>query len=119
MKLRFLLSALLLLPISAQAITVKGGRQCNEWTEIRAEAGNGKQAAKLDEMTTKYWIIGYLSALAGVQSDMLRNDPLKDTKNDKIYGSIDTFCQANPEQSLQDAITALWLDIARFKKKRN
>jgi hypothetical protein len=110
---------LFLLPFEgAHAVTLKGSHSCEEWQDIRVETATGKQAARLNEVTAKYWIVGYLSALAGVQADNLRNDPLKTTSNEQIYGSIDKYCADNPDKQLPDAIVALWLDIAKFKKAK-
>lgn len=103
---------------TAGAVTLKGSHSCEEWREIRVASAAGRQAARLDEVTAKYWVIGYLSALAGVQADNLRNDPLKKTSNEQIYGSIDLYCAENPDKQLPDAIVSLWLDIAKFKKAK-
>ena len=121
MPLRTLILPLLLTFMSltnAQAVTLKGSLSCEEWRETRVEAAAGKQAARLNEITAKYWVIGYLSALAGVQTDNLRNDPLKSTSNEKIYGSIDLYCADNPDKQLPDAVVNLWLEIAKFKKSK-
>lgn len=109
---------LVLLSPQAVAATLKGSLSCEEWRETRVEAAAGKQAARLDEITAKYWIIGYLSALVGAQADTLRNDPLKNASNEKIYGSIDLYCADNPGKQLPDAIVNVWLEIAKFKKSK-
>jgi hypothetical protein len=106
--------SLFLLQGGANAVTVKGAKSCAEWSELRQ--ANASQ--KLSELTTKFWIAGYLSGLAGAQADILRNDPLKELPNEKIYAFIDQFCSHNPNKSLQDATVELWLDVAKFKKKK-
>ncbi len=98
----------------ANAVTVKGAKSCVEWAELRQVSST----QKLSELTTKFWIAGYLSGLAGAQADILRNDPLKDLSNEKIYLFIDQYCTQQPDKSLQDATVELWLDIAKFKKRK-
>lgn len=100
---------------SAHAVTVKGSKSCAEWLELRQPAST----QKLSELTTKFWIAGYLSGLAGAQADVLRNDPLKELSNEKIYSFVDDYCRLQPDKILQDAIVDLWLDVAKFKKKKN
>ena len=105
---------LFLLQGSANAVTVKGAKSCAEWSELR----HAPASQKLSELTTKFWIAGYVSGLAGAQADILRNDQLKDLSNEKMYSFIDNYCTEQPDKSLQDAIVELWLDIAKFKKKK-
>ncbi len=117
-KAAFYLTCICLSIQTANAITVKGSKTCEEWTKIRSTARlKSSGPEKISELSAKFWVVGYLSGLSEAQFEILKNDPLHEASNEYIFQTIDLFCLSEPKKNLQDASLKVWLEIAQFKKK--
>ena len=90
---------------NAQAVDVVGTRSCGAWVANSREAG-------FAQATDQTWLVGYLSGIAiGMSKDFL-----KDIDSPSIYLWVDSYCQAHPLLRIDNAGTALALELIKQKR---
>ena len=92
---------------NANAVVVRGGPSCPEWTKSRQTTNEGANA-------NEFWLLGYLSGLAvSSNADVLRN-----TTNPSLMAWIDNYCRTNTLHYLEQAGSGLFNELKRQKEIR-
>jgi len=92
------------IPKTANALTIVGQSQCNDWTKERAEYYD--EAAN-DQM----WLEGYLSGMVYVT----KKDVLNLSASEALMLWVDQYCKAHQLDYLNEAGNALFLNLKKQK----
>ena len=91
----------------AATINIRGGGNCEEWTEARTKGTDGFDRA---------WLLGYLSGLASAKKtfdfwgDRQRSPDSQNSflDNEKAFRWIDAYCRDNPRDRVTTAAADLF-----------
>lgn len=102
-KLIWTTTALLLLPLTVNANTALGVRDCGQWT-------TSKGAIRI---MMEVWVLGFLS---GLNNGVRGGDQLaKVNSRDQIFVWVDNYCRTNPLSDLRIASYELFAELQNRK----